>query len=300
MATTVTITSTYAGEFAGKYIAAALLSGDTLGKNAITIRQNVKFKEVVKRLTPSGLIADATCAFTPTGTLLLDERILQPKELQVNLEICKDPFQSDWDAMSMGMSAFDNLPANFTEFLIAQMGLLVGEAIEKSIWQGDAGNAGEFDGFVKLLGADTTVIDIAGATVTAANVVAEIDKVVQAIPDEVYGKSDLMIYASSNIVRAYNSALGNQGYMQAFHVGDKPMNFDGLDLFYAPGLPADTMVAAQKANLWFGTGLLSDKNEVKVLDMADIDGSQNVRFIMRFTGGVQYGFGKEIVLYKKP
>lgn len=299
MATTLTITSTYAGEFAGKYIAAALLSGDTLGKNAITIRQNVKFKEVVKRLSMTGIIANATCDFTDTGVLALDERILEPKELQVNLKLCKDQFQSDWDAISMGMSAFDHLPANFTEFLIAQMGLQVGEAIEKSIWQGNAGTAGEFDGFVKLLKADATVLDVTGATVTPTNVVAEIGKVVALIPDEVYGKSDLMIYASSNIVRAYNAALGNQGYMQAFHVGEKPMNYDGLDLFYAPGLPADTMVAAQKGNLWFGTGLLNDKNEVKVLDMADIDGSQNVRFVMRFTGGVQYGYGKEIVLYSK-
>ena len=31
--------------------------------------------------------------------------------------------------------------------------------------------------------------------------------------------------------------------------------------------------------------------------MADIDGSQNVRVVMRFTAGVQYGIGTEIVLY---
>lgn len=31
--------------------------------------------------------------------------------------------------------------------------------------------------------------------------------------------------------------------------------------------------------------------------MADLDGSQNVRVIMRFTSGIQYGFGSEVVLY---
>ena len=36
---------------------------------------------------------------------------------------------------------------------------------------------------------------------------------------------------------------------------------------------------------------------VEVLDMADLDGSQNVRVIMRFTAGVQYGIGTDIVLY---
>jgi hypothetical protein len=57
------------------------------------------------------------------------------------------------------------------------------------------------------------------------------------------------------------------------------------------------MVAAQSSNLYFGTGLLSDHNEVKLLDMGDLDGSQNVRVIMRYTAGVQYGIGSDIVLY---
>ena len=57
------------------------------------------------------------------------------------------------------------------------------------------------------------------------------------------------------------------------------------------------MVAAQKSNLFFGTGLLADHNEVKLIDMADLDGSQNVRVVMRFTAGVQYGIGSDIVLY---
>ena len=53
----------------------------------------------------------------------------------------------------------------------------------------------------------------------------------------------------------------------------------------------------KKSNLFFGTGLLSDHNEVKVLDMADLDGSQNVRFIMRYTAGVQYAIVEDIVSY---
>jgi hypothetical protein len=31
--------------------------------------------------------------------------------------------------------------------------------------------------------------------------------------------------------------------------------------------------------------------------MAEIDGSKNIRFVMRFTGGTQIGIGAEIVLY---
>ena len=67
------------------------------------------------------------------------------------------------------------------------------------------------------------------------------------------------------------------------------MNFQGVPLFTAPGLAADTMVAAEASNLFFGTGLLNDWQEVKLIDMADIDGSQNVRVVLRGSAGVQHG-----------
>jgi hypothetical protein len=58
------------------------------------------------------------------------------------------------------------------------------------------------------------------------------------------------------------------------------------------------MVLTPKSNLYFGTGILNDQNEVKVIDMSDIDGSQNVRVIMRFTAGVQHVFSVEIILLR--
>ena len=111
MATTVSITSTYAGEFAGKYISAALLSANTIEKGGIEVKPNVKYKEVIKKVaTDSNVIKDATCDFTDTATVTLTERVLQPEEFQVNLELCKKDFHSDWEAIQMGYSAFDNLP----------------------------------------------------------------------------------------------------------------------------------------------------------------------------------------------
>ena len=57
------------------------------------------------------------------------------------------------------------------------------------------------------------------------------------------------------------------------------------------------MMAAQKSNLFFGTGLLNDSNEVKLLDMSDLDGSQNVRVIMRYTATVEMGINSDVVIY---
>ena len=308
MATTTSITTTYAGESAGKYISAALLSGNTIANGGLTIRPNVKFKEVVKRLELDGITKNGTCDFNDTSTLTLTERILEPKELQVNLELCKKDFRSDWDAIQMGYSAFDNLPSSFQDYLISYVAAKVAQKNEQNIWAGADGE-GSFDGFSTLLASDASLPaaqEVAGTTVTAANVVDELGKVVDAIPSALYGRDDLFIYVSQNIFRAYKRALGGfqangQG---AAGVGSQGNNqdinilyFDGVKIFMANGLAANTAVATTKDNLQFGTGLLSDHQEVKVLDMADLDGSQNVRIIMRFTAGVQYGVVEDIVTY---
>ena len=307
MATTTSITTTYAGEFAGKYISAALLSASTLENGGIEIKPNVKYKEVIKKIATNDLLKNATCDFDPTSTLTLTERILQPEEFQVNLQLCKKDFRSDWEAVQMGYSAFDNLPPSFADFLIAHVAAKVAQANEINIWRGANATAGQFDGFVPLLTADATVVDVVGTSVTAANVIAEMGKVVDAIPSELYGKEDLYLYVSQNVARAYVRALGGFGASGLGANGTNAqgtqwwnngsLSFDGVKIFVANGLADNYMVAAEKSNLYFGTGLLSDHNEVKVIDMADIDGSQNVRIVMRLTAGVQYGIGSDIVLY---
>jgi len=308
MATTNNLTTTYAGEFAGKYISAALLSGKTLAEGNITVVPNVKYKQVMKKVSTNGIVKDSTCDFDPTSTLTLTERILQPEEFQVNLQLCKQDFQSDWEAVQMGYSAFDNLPPQFSDFLIAHVADKVAQKMEQNIWAGTNANAGEFDGFKTTLLADGDVNDVAGQASTSANVAAEIGKVVDAIPSTIYGDEDLVIYVPNNIYRNYIRSLGGFGANglgaagtnsegnQWYNMGNA-VSFDGIQLVLATGLASDTMVAAQKSNLFFGTGLMADQNEVKVIDMADIDGSQNVRVVMRFTAGIQHGIGSDIVLY---
>ncbi len=306
------ITTTYAGEFAGKYISAALLSADTIEGGGITVKPNVKYKEVMKTLSTNALVKDAACDFADQSTVTLAERILQPEEFQVNLELCKKDFHNDWEAIQMGYSAFDSLPPSFADFLIGHIAAKVAQKTEETIWQGSDGDEGEFDGFAALFAAAgsgvNSVTPTVGVTaVTAANVIQEMGLVVDAIPSGVYGKEDLYLYVSQNIARAYVRALGgfganglgangvNNGGTTWYNGGD--LAFDGVKLFVCSGLADNDMVAAQKSNLFFGTGLLSDHNEVKLIDMGDIDGSQNVRIIMRFTSGVQFGIGSDICYY---
>lgn len=307
MATTTSITTTYAGEFASKYIAAALLSADTLDKGLVEIMPNVHYKQVIQKVGTDDIVKDATCDFTPTSTLTLSERVLTVEEFQVNLQLCRKDFLSTWQGAQMGYSVYDNLPADFSDFLIAHVAGKVAQKIETNIWQGVNATAGEFDGFQALLAADASVVDVVGTSVTAANVITELGKVVDAIPAALYGKEDLTIYVPQNVAKAYVRALGgfgasglgaagleNKGTMW---YGDQPLYFDGIRVAMVNGLASNKMVAAQTSNLFFGSGLASDRNEVKVLDMADLDGSDNIRVVMRFTAGVQHGVGSDIVYY---
>ena len=205
----------------------------------------------------------------------------------------------------MGFSAFDELPPLFSDYVIGRVAAEVAAATETSIWSGSAGE-GNFDGFETLLGADTDVVDVTAGTVTSTNVISELGKIVDAIPSAVYGRDDLTIYVSSNIARAYIRALG--GFVATIGAagsdnkgtqwyGGGELSFDGINIFVAKGLADNTAVAAQKSNLFFGTGLLNDRNEVRVVDTSESLGDNNIRVVMRYTAGVQHGIGSDIVLY---
>ena len=317
LATAVNITTTYAGEFAGEYIAAALLSASTIDDGGLTVKANIAFKEVIKKLATGALVSPASCDFTPNSSVTLTERIIQPVELQVNLQLCKYDFVNDWESQSMGYGLGQTLPPKFSDFLIAHVASEVAQNTEFCIWQGDtaAGTNNSFDGFEKLIAASAAAGDIpAGQQVAAiagglnaGNIIAELSKVVDAIPAQLYGKEDLFIYVGSAAAKFYVQALGgfaanglgangvsNMG-TQWWNNGSLTVN--GVKIFVSPGLSANKMYAAQRSNLYFGTGLLNSTQEVKVLDMSDLDASNNVRMVMRFTSAVQFGIASDIVEY---
>jgi len=305
MANPTITSSSYAGQFASKYLGSALLSASTLDAGAVTILPNIKYKAAMKVGAFSNLVRSADCDFdSTTSGLTLTEKVLTPTELQVNLQICKKELHADWEAAEMGFSAFDELPPLFSDYVIARVAAEVANATETSIWQGAAGE-GNFDGFDALLTADGGA-DVPEAAVTSANVIEELGKIVDAAPSTILGKEDLTLYVSNNIARAYIRTLGgfvstiggagvdNKG--TTWYNGGE-LSFEGINIFVAKGLANNKAILAQKSNLFFGTGLLDDRNEVKVIDMADLDGSQNVRVVMRYTAGVQYGVRGDIVLY---
>lgn len=309
MATTTNITTSYAGQEAAPYVQAALLESVTLNRGGVDVMPGIKFRKTLRPTNIQDIIADATCDFTASGDVTVLERQLEPKELQVNQQFCKADFVDTWEALEMGFGLGETLPKTFVDFVIAEYAAQVAEKNEINIWRGDKGNDGEYDGFTTLISADADLPaaqEISGTTVDATNVIDELGKIVDAIPDRLYGKEDLKIYVANNIFKAYKRALGGfaangVGANGVNNLGNnqdlQSLQFDGVEIFQTFGLAANTAIATRKSNLKFGVGRLEDHGEVQLIDMAETDGSRNVRFVMRFSAAVQYEFAKDIVTY---
>ena len=297
MATTTSLTTTFAGREAAGYIRAAFLSNESLA--AVTFKENIEYKQVVRKLVDNVTFANATCDFTPTGTVNLTERILTLEKFQVQRELCKNTFLSDWESRS---EQNNELHASLTDALIANVMAGVAANNERLMWQGVNATAGEYAGFETLFLADAAVLDVADPeAITSANVIDEMNKLVLTLPTRVRRATEKPVIAvSSNVAEAFRTAILGLGGGSYLYQGETvKMTWQGqYDIIECPGMSDDTMAMYQKSNLWFGTNLLDQWNTVAVLDMYQYDLSNNVRFSCSFFAGVQYGFGDEIAFYQ--
>ena len=297
MATTTSLTTTYAGREAAGYIRAAFLSNESLA--AVTIRENIEYKQVIRKLVDNVTFEAPTCDFTPLGTVTLTERILTLEKFQVHRQLCKKDFLADWEAAS---EQNGSLHASLADAIIANVMAGVAARNEVLIWQGVNANTGEYAGFETLFLADAAVLDVAAPeAIVVGNVIEEMGKLVATLPTSVKRATEKPIIAvSSNVAEAYRSAiLGLGGGFYLYQGESVVMNWQGqYDVIECPGMSDDTMAFYQKSNLWFGTNLLDQWNTVAVLDMYQYDLSDNVRFACSFFAGVQYGFGNEIAFYQ--
>jgi|688.fasta_scaffold486747_1 hypothetical protein len=315
MATTINISTSYAGQDSKLWVKAALLSGNTLANGGMTIIPNIAYKTTMFKIGTDDILKNATCDFDATSTVTLSERSLTLEQFQVNLQLCKKDFLATWQAEEMGFSANKVLAKSFVDYLLAYITDKVASSVEVSIWRGANATAGQIDGIATLLAADAalpTANEVAGSSAISASatVIAELGKIVDAIPAALYGSPDLKIYVPQGVMKAYIRALGGFSVAATSNSGTDAkgtqwynggaLTFDGIPIFVANGLAANTAIAAETSNLFFGCGLLNDTNEIALLDMSPLDGSQNVRFVLRAGMAVNYHSVSDIVTYNIP
>ena len=274
MALTIT-SSSYAGKHAGLYVNAALKTAASL--EYMTVREKVNYKEVINRVSGANLVKDASCDFTEnSATLTTNEQVLFVEPFQINIDVCKSTMISDWMYEQQD---------DFVAYAMTYLSDSIADSVEQSIWQGTTGTSGQFD----ALSASGMATSSASAAYTAANIIANLQTLAADIPANVYGKDDLYIYMNKKTYRFYLSAISALSAFPFNHMGQYTPEFEGIKIAVCPGIADNVMWAGTKSNAFFGTSLSSDLTEVRVLDMAELDGSNNVRMVARWTAGVQVG-----------
>lgn len=298
MATTANITTNFVGEVAGQYIAEMIKEANTISENLVTVLPNVVSPQFVRKIETTTGFIDYACGWAPAGSITLTEKELAPKKIKWDSDFCKEDFRQLWTAQEMGFSAHnDNLPATEQAAILADYGRRVARKIDQDIWTGD-GATGNFAGLIPAFILDGDVIDVGTPlTISAANVQAEVGRWLDLIPDELFGSDGFIYGVSTDVIRALKRSYGNQARSNGTFLDPSEFDFEGTMLTEIKGLPASHMVAYNPAQVFFGTGLLSDMNEVKIKDMDESDLSGQIRFKLVMTGGVQYAYGGEIILY---
>jgi hypothetical protein len=296
MPTTTSLTTTYAGELAGEIVAKALLSN--VSAQYVTMKPNVPYKSVVRKIDDTVTFAAGTCDFTPTGTITLTERILTLEEFQVQRQICKKDFFIDWTTADV-MSGRVN-----TQIQDAIIGRLVGgiaAANETIMWSGVNATAGQYDGFETLIKAGGSGAVSAGSgALSDSNIIATIWDVINTAPAAVKGAAEKpAIYMGQAAWEAYMQAqiaAGNGWYLTGGP--EVSRRFVGMyEIYVCPGMTANNIIFAQPSNLMLGTWQENQMNEVFILDMQNLDGSQNVRYGARFYLGAQIAVAEDITYW---
>ena len=303
MATTLNVSSNYAGKEAGAIIGAAFKEADTLRLGLLTVAENVNYKLNLRKIAYADGTIDYSCGdFTPGGTITLSEKVITPEKVMNPFQVCKETFRQTWSEDGIGSSASNpNMPSDIQEAIVAEVLKSQAAKIDTDIWTGLAATAGEFSGLIEQFTADASIIKanngitaLAAAT-TEANVEAHLKAALAAVPVKLRRK-ELTVAVSPDVFQAYWFYLVSKGIANDGSAEPKQTRFGRYLLTEVNGLPDNTIVIFEKSNVVFATGLQADHNEISLIDEDEIGLlTGQFRGKLVYNAGVGYYNSDEIV-----
>lgn len=290
--------TTYTGKDTDGFFSVALLTGDT--KSKVRLIPNVKSTVKMGSLNLGNILQADGCTLEAVGNYTLAQKSLEVCDLAVKVPICVKDYEANYlsESLRPGSNVEENFPNGFVDYLLDLVAQQISTQTEHLFWQGDtAGSPATLcDGIVKKLLADATVLDVTGTTLSASNIIAEIGKVYDKVPDTISEGGKVVIFLSRKAARFYRQALvASNPALIAWNNGDFTLRYIDVELYVSPGMATNQMVAAEPMNLWYGTDLISDDKEVEIVK--DPTNPKQHYIITSFKWGVNYGVGAEIVLY---
>ena len=312
---------TYAGEAARPYVAAAILSADTIANNYVSVLQNVHSKAVLRKFSGAAIQANDDCAFsTPAaGQLTLGESVLTATALKVNEQVCNEDLRATWEgALMNGQNS--GAPADFTTYVAQYVAAKVAESIEGNLWQGnydaDGSGAGSatytsFDGLCEVIKDAAASLGYNGTAAGAftadadgtTGILTHLDDAVHNAPSTVQSDNGSVVYMSrkslfllqramagtaiENVYGTPSNTSSAAAYSPTFVGEARPLTYMGFPIVAASGCPNDTVLFCNPNMVYFGTDLLTDHINASILNLRDVTGDDVTRVIMQFSGGTQ-------------
>ena len=276
-----------------------LISKSVLGAKTpslLTLQTGVKGETAINLLNTNVVFGDGSdCGWNEAGTATLTQRIIKPVIAKVNMAFCDKKLIGKWAQSQVRIAAgLEKLP--FEEDFMNGVADGIKAGIEKMVWQGDSANGAsrvECDGFLKLLAADSSVIDV---TLTAgANVYQKTLQVLDAIPGEVYDKTSIFMGADYFRSLVQNLVAANLYHYDA-NDGEMEITLPGTNIkvYGVHGLDGTKkIVAGPRDEMFYGVDF---ENDEEVFDLFYSKDNREFRLAVEFACGVQYAFGDHMVL----
>jgi len=295
------VNKTYAGLLAMPFVAPAILSADSVANGYLSILENVRHKAVLKKFS-GGAIADRSCDFQrpTTGTqLVLTDVVLETKQLQVNDEFCNNQLAQDWAAAQM-QGANAGMPNAYAAFVSQYVARITQAGTEIAIWGGnysyDGATAAPSTAFTGILqqykaGASQTYQTTnAGAwtadAVAVTGILTNLAALTANAPPAIAGDPDANIYMSRASVQLYYQALAAT-YDLPFLNDGMVSRYAGYNIISPAGMVDNAAILSKKDNLYFGTNVMTDMTEARILDLTAVTGSAVTRVVLLFDAGTQ-------------
>lgn len=313
MAFSVGTLTDYVKQKADEIVASSLFDAKTqqLIQSAGNVMVEVKSAQTVNIMdTDAAFQDDSGCAFNASGTTAFTQRTLTVGKIKIQEALCPKDLEAKYlqESLRPGTNQ-DSVP--FEAAYMDRKAGKVAEQLETAIWQGDKlstnMNLNKFDGFIKIINAAAGVVDAnttpyVSATVTSltvTNILSVIKGIKNAIPAQVMGKEDFVIFSGWDtfnlVVDAHvNANLFNYGSQ---NIGNGEFTIPGTNykVIAVHGLNGtNDLFGLRLSNMYFGTDLLSDETNAEMWYSQD---DRNVKFHLAFKAGVQVAFPAEIVKF---
>lgn len=255
----------------------------------------------------SGVLGAETALFTPIGDVDITEKVLFPELREVNVQLEKDSFRSEWAGQRMGDNGQLNKTqaAEINEAVIKNILGKVGTGLRSEMWTAAVGSGiGKLPtgGFKTAILASIAAADDESAghvdgttTISASNVKGELSKMLSAVAPEILSFDETRLFVAPDVWFAYSQAVASEANMlnstQAIS-----KTYGGYKMVVVPELAAGEMVIANKSNLHFGTDIYSDYSYVETIDLSHTTGDRVIRYIQKVALDVKVGYTKETAI----